>query len=201
MIAALRLLPNGLTLLRLLLAVFILWSVLQGHTARAWWAILAAGLSDLLDGLLARALKAESAFGQRLDPIADKAVVTAALLPIASAYFGQVAMPGVLIFAAAAIIMVRDWGVELLRLALARKGRTLPPSRLAKVKTAVEYAALLTIYGSSAFGAANAAIGPDLLRYGVFILLGAAALAVITGAGYAFSAARPPRETGSTRKA
>lgn len=190
--SALRLFPNGLTLLRLLLAVFILWAVLRGHTAWAWWAIAAAGLSDLLDGMIARALKAESAFGQKLDPIADKAVVTAALLPIAASYFGQVAMPGVLIFTAAAIIMIRDWGIELLRLIAARKGHAMVPGRLAKIKTAVEYAALLTIYGASAFGAINAAIGPDLLRYGMFILLLAALLAVITGAGYVVGFMRRP---------
>lgn len=191
--SVLRLLPNGLTLLRLLLAGFILWAVLYGHTAWAWWAIAIAGLSDLVDGMLARALKAESAFGQRLDPIADKAVITAALLPIATAYFGQAAMPGVLIFTAAATIMIRDWGIEFLRHNAARKGRSVPPGWLAKIKTALEYAALLTIYGSSAFGAANAAIGPDLLRYGMFILLAAALLSVVTGAGYVLAVMRPAR--------
>lgn len=177
-------LPNALTLLRLLLGPAILIFIILGRTQYAWFAIALAALTDLLDGVLARALKAETAWGRKLDPIADKVVVTSALIPMVTAYVGQWAMPGILIFSAAATIIARDWLIELLRWANPQKAARLAPIFLAKLKTWVEYTALLIIYGVSGMGQVSAFLGANGLQSGMLVLLVAALLSVVTGLYY-----------------
>lgn len=79
----LRYLPNGLTLSRLLLAAPLGLLVLLEQYQWALAVGLLAGLTDALDGLLARRLNARSRFGAALDPIADKVLVTVAFLSFA----------------------------------------------------------------------------------------------------------------------
>jgi len=72
--------PNQLTLLRLLFVPFILMSVLDGHWGWALTLFIAAGVSDGLDGLLARALHQKTTLGEYLDPIADKLLLSSLFL-------------------------------------------------------------------------------------------------------------------------
>ncbi len=73
-------LPNLFSLSRVLLTpVFIVLTV-QGKTWPAFWVFLAAGATDALDGLAARALKMRSELGLWLDPIGDKVLLTAAFV-------------------------------------------------------------------------------------------------------------------------
>jgi len=67
-----RHLPNLLSALRLALAPFAAWAVLNDHDSAALAAFAVAGLSDLLDGWIARRFGFTSRFGACLDPIADK---------------------------------------------------------------------------------------------------------------------------------
>jgi cardiolipin synthase len=67
-----RHLPNLLSALRLTLAPFAAWAVLNDHDTSALAAFAVAGLSDLLDGWIARRFGFTSRFGAWLDPIADK---------------------------------------------------------------------------------------------------------------------------------
>ena len=99
----------------------------------AW---IAAGLfvfgafTDGLDGYLARRYSGASAIGQWLDPLADKILVTT---PI-------VAMSAIDEFPwwAAAVIVVRELAVSMLRTRLGARGIAMPASRWGKVKTAVQ---------------------------------------------------------------
>jgi cardiolipin synthase (CMP-forming) len=68
--------PNQLTLLRLVFIPFIVISVLYGHWRWALGLFVAAGLSDALDGFLARLLQQKTTLGQYLDPIADKLLLS-----------------------------------------------------------------------------------------------------------------------------
>jgi cardiolipin synthase len=72
----LRYLPNGLTVLRLLLALPLGVFILRENYACALGIGVLAGLSDALDGFAARRLGALSRFGAALDPIADKILIT-----------------------------------------------------------------------------------------------------------------------------
>jgi cardiolipin synthase len=67
-----RHLPNLLSALRLVLAPFAAWAALNDHDTAALAAFAVAGLSDLLDGYIARRFGFASRFGAWLDPIADK---------------------------------------------------------------------------------------------------------------------------------
>ncbi len=77
-------LANALTVLRLVLAAVFLVLYLQGNRVRALSAFAAAASTDLLDGLVARALDQHSRLGAFLDPIADKFLAACALIALAA---------------------------------------------------------------------------------------------------------------------
>ena len=72
--------PNLLTLSRICLAPFLVSAILDNHYALSFWLFVAAGLTDLLDGLLARILKQYTMLGQYLDPVADKLLLSTLFL-------------------------------------------------------------------------------------------------------------------------
>ena len=72
--------PNQLTLLRMMFLPFIVIRMLEGHYNWALILFILAGLSDGLDGLLARTLKQQTVLGQYLDPIADKLLLSTVFL-------------------------------------------------------------------------------------------------------------------------
>jgi CDP-diacylglycerol---glycerol-3-phosphate 3-phosphatidyltransferase len=99
-----------------------------------------AAATDAVDGWLARRLQLVSGLGQFLDPLADKLLVGTALVPLAA--------DGRLPWWAVVVILVREFIIGLgLRIALARRGVSLPASRLGKVKTITQIGSifLLTI--------------------------------------------------------
>ena len=72
--------PNQLTLLRMVFLPFIIIKLLEGHYSWALVLFVLAGLSDGLDGLLARTLRQQTVLGQYLDPIADKLLLSTVFL-------------------------------------------------------------------------------------------------------------------------
>jgi len=71
----LYLLPNLLSLARIGIVPVVIWALLDGRTGVALWLFLLAGLSDALDGYIARRFDARTEFGAYIDPIADKALL------------------------------------------------------------------------------------------------------------------------------
>ena len=84
MISQLRAAPNLLTLLRLIFVPFAVIAVLYDHYGWALTIFVVAGVTDGLDGLLARLLKQKTVLGQYLDPIADKLLLSTMFLMLAS---------------------------------------------------------------------------------------------------------------------
>ncbi len=80
MIRQLRSTPNLITLLRLVFIPFIIICVIDNNYRWALGLFIVAGLSDALDGTLARALKQKTVLGQYLDPIADKLLLSSLFL-------------------------------------------------------------------------------------------------------------------------
>lgn len=72
--------PNLLTLLRICIAPFLVAAILQADYEFGFILFIAAGLTDALDGALARILKQRSMLGQYLDPVADKLLLSTLFL-------------------------------------------------------------------------------------------------------------------------
>ena len=68
--------PNQLTLLRLIFVPFVIITIFDRHYGWALVIFLVAGISDAVDGLLARALHQRTRLGEYLDPIADKLLLS-----------------------------------------------------------------------------------------------------------------------------
>ena len=141
-------LPNALTVARIaLVPLFCAAFFLPGEAGR--WIVFVlfclAGATDALDGMIARKFGAESSFGRMLDPIADKLIVSAALLMLAS----DGTLSGIHLVPAL-VILCREILVSGLREFLAAADVSLPVTRIAKVKTTVQVAAIAALIASSA---------------------------------------------------
>lgn len=88
MISQFRTVANQLTLMRLIFIPFVIIDVVDGNYFWAMILFVAAGLSDGLDGLLARKLKQQTVLGEYLDPIADKLLMSSMFLVLS--FMGQI---------------------------------------------------------------------------------------------------------------
>lgn len=68
-------LPNAITVGRLLAVPILVWCIVADRLSAAFWVFVAAGISDGVDGFIAKRFNAESELGRYLDPIADKAML------------------------------------------------------------------------------------------------------------------------------
>ena len=143
-------LPNVITISRILLVpVFAITFALPGTAARltAFVIFCIASVSDALDGLAARRLKAGSDFGRMLDPIADKILIAVALMMlVAEGNVEQfVLVPGLkslLKLVPALVILSREILVSGLREFLAGADVSIPVTRVAKAKTTIQMIAI-----------------------------------------------------------
>lgn len=92
--------PNVITVFRLLLIPVLVIFLMEGKSSLALLTFVVAGISDALDGFLARLLKQKTLFGAYVDPIADKLLLTTSFVTLA--ILGE--LPGWL----AVIIVSRD---------------------------------------------------------------------------------------------
>ncbi|MCY3828022.1 MAG: CDP-diacylglycerol--glycerol-3-phosphate 3-phosphatidyltransferase [Rhodospirillaceae bacterium] len=167
--------PNLLTLGRVAVVPFFVAAFWLPEPALHWAAFglfALAGATDWLDGWLARRTGQVSDFGRFLDPVADKILVAAALVMLAAT--NRLSDAGVI---AALVILVRELAVAGLREFLAGTV-AIPVSRLAKWKTAAQFAAIAVLL------VAGAAPALPLPPIGEALLWLAALLTVITGAAY-----------------
>ena len=74
--------PNFLSLLRIILVPFVVIFLIQGSYGKALFTFTLAGLTDALDGTLARLLNRQTVLGSYLDPIADKLLLTASFVTL-----------------------------------------------------------------------------------------------------------------------
>lgn len=85
--------PNGITLMRLALIPFFVLATVGGRHGLALGLFVAAGISDALDGLVARTLGMRSLLGTYLDPIADKTLLVTAYVALTLPTPGAVTIP------------------------------------------------------------------------------------------------------------
>jgi len=167
-------LPNALTLLRIL-AVPVVVVALLGETpngdALAAGVFALAALTDGLDGYFARSRDAVTTFGKLMDPLADKLLITAALVSLVSLHRLQAWV--------AMVIIAREIAVTGLRAIAAERGVVIAASWMGKLKTVLQIAAVFALI------AAN----PAPLWVDVLVYLAVAAT-VISGADYFFGLRR-----------
>lgn len=174
---------NVLTVLRVVLVpVFIVVLFTEGGHETSWriaaFGVFALAIAtDRFDGVLARRYGLVTPFGQLADPIADKALIGAALIGLS--------VLGDLPWWITVVILVREIGITLLRLSVLRHG-VIPANRGGKLKTMVQSLAIagyllpLTGYWHTT---------------AVVLMWMAVALTVMTGADYLAQALRPRPQT------
>ena len=79
-------LPNLISLGRLLLVPLAIWLILGGRYGAAFWVFIVAGVSDALDGFIAKHFDRRTRFGALLDPIADKALLVSVYVTLGLAH-------------------------------------------------------------------------------------------------------------------
>ncbi|MFC1483911.1 CDP-diacylglycerol--glycerol-3-phosphate 3-phosphatidyltransferase [Candidatus Neomarinimicrobiota bacterium] len=133
-------LPNFFTVIRILVTpLFIYLLFLRGENAYPWALAIfvVAGITDILDGYLARKLQVESKVGKMLDPVADKILVL-------SAFISFVTMDLIYLWMVILIIL-RDITITVMRYILEKQEMPMITSPKAKGKTAVQIVSVIII--------------------------------------------------------
>lgn len=126
-------LPNKLTILRIIMIPFFIFCGLAGGGVFGWLAFaifIAASLTDMLDGKIARKYNLVTDFGKFMDPLADKLLVAAALSLFAADGRASVWV----LF----VVIMREFAVTGLRLVAAGGGVVIAASMWGKVKTTIQ---------------------------------------------------------------
>ena len=142
-------LPIFLTLLRILALPLVIVFFYLGYPLAAATTFGLAGVTDWADGYLARKLGQESRFGAFLDPVADKLIVTVALILVVSQEVNM------WITLAACIIIGREIIISALRewMAESGQGSKVAVASLGKIKTVVQiFALIFLLYNQPLFG-------------------------------------------------
>src|ERR1700756_5727919 len=79
-------LPNLISLTRLLLVPLAIWLILAGRYGIAFWILVVAGISDALDGFIAKRFDSRTRLGALLDPVADKAMLVSVYVTLGIAH-------------------------------------------------------------------------------------------------------------------
>ncbi len=176
-------LPNVLTSLRILFIPLFAFLVIRGDDEHLGWMWAAFGLfvalmiTDKLDGDIARARDLVTDFGKIADPIADKALMTTALVCLN--------VIGVLPVWVTVVIVIREFGITLWRMAMLRRGKVMPASKGGKLKTALQ---------TLAVGLYLCPL-PDWMETPTFVvMLAAVAVTVFTGVQYLWDARSMERQ-------
>jgi CDP-diacylglycerol--glycerol-3-phosphate 3-phosphatidyltransferase len=172
--------PNVLTILRIFFVPLLVAALVEQDVGfrlgtltvtNEWLALgifLAAAATDLLDGYLARRWKQVTTIGTLLDPIADKLLVSAALISLVQVRV----LPGWM----AILIIGREFAVSGLRAIAAAEGYTIKASDLGKTKMVSQVAAISCLLLSVRH--------PALLRPGMILMWGVVFFAMLSAVSY-----------------
>jgi len=135
----LRSAPNLLTLLRICLAPFLVAAILEGQYRLSFVLFVAAGLTDALDGTLARLLRQRSMLGAYLDPVADKLLLSTLFLVLMH--------KGLIPVTLTVLVFGRDVGILLVAALLyaAAGRREFTPSIFGKANTLAQIGAVAAV--------------------------------------------------------
>jgi CDP-diacylglycerol---glycerol-3-phosphate 3-phosphatidyltransferase len=177
--------PNVLTLVRISLVpvlVAVLLSTLPEADLLAAIVFVIASLTDALDGWIARRKSMVTTFGKLMDPLADKLLITAALVSLVALHRldAWVAM----------VIIAREFAVTGLRMLAVEQGHVIPASVWGKLKTTTQVAMVLALIWAD-----RPATWVDLLVYATV------AITILSGADYFFGLRKLLAEEGEAQPA
>jgi cardiolipin synthase len=133
-----RNLPNLLTLCRFLLIPLYILVFEAGYMRTAFLVLLVAGLTDVLDGYIARSRNLVTPLGSMLDPLADKSMMITVLLSLV--YYGMISLE------AAIAMFVREAGMIIGSAIFHFRGKqTVPANAMGKLTTVLYYVAIMLI--------------------------------------------------------
>lgn len=134
--------PNKLTILRIVMTPFFLLTLLWPFPFHYWVALaifVAASLTDMWDGKIARKYNLITDFGKFLDPIADKMLTTAAFLGFIKLGLG-LGIEWITFF-----VLAREFLVASMRMLAAAKGTVVAADMLGKIKTVWQMVAIIMV--------------------------------------------------------
>lgn len=163
--------PNLITMFRLVLVPVVILAILEGNWLAAFLLFVLAGVSDGVDGYIARRFDMRSEFGAVIDPLADKALLVS--------IFVTLAVVGVLPVWLAILVVSRDAMIvaAFLVSSLMRRPMKVAPLAISKVNTFVQIAFAAVVLGAPAFAI-------DLGLVTTALTLAVAALTIVTAAAY-----------------
>ncbi len=164
-------LPNSITLLRLLAAPLVIWLILGGRYGTAFWVFVAAGISDGLDGYIAKRFDMRTRLGALLDPIADKSLLASVFVSLGF----ESKLPDWLVI----LVVFRDvmivGGYILIQVTAA--ARQFDPLYISKINTAVQIALVSFVLARLGIGFGDGPVTP------IFVWA-VAVTTVLSGASY-----------------
>lgn len=183
-------LPNFITLVRMAMIPFFVIAVVDGDHRLALGVFVMAGLTDALDGWIARRFAMRSVVGAYLDPLADKLLVTAAYVSLTIPLGQEVVIPLWLTILA----LFRDFLILLMAavLYLVEGVRRFPPSVLGKATTVAHVGTVFVVLTANVTDLPEAV--PTTFFYATF------ALVILSGFSYIYRASDSIEEARSERR-
>lgn len=187
-------LPNLLSILRMGLVPLFIIAVVEGEAVRALVLFAIAGVTDGLDGFIARFWGQQTLLGAYLDPIADKLLLTSSYVVLAiPALNPHLTIPAWV----TVLVIARDVLIVVLAVILhmATGQRSFPPLKIGKITTTAQIATVVVVLLGMALGGERAFPVMTLA-----LVWTTAALTVISGLGYVVRANRMAGEHGDVER-
>jgi cardiolipin synthase len=141
---------NLISLARLIAVPVVVWAIITGELGLAFAIFVLAGLSDAVDGFVARHFTGQSVFGSYLDPLADKALLTSVYVALGHEAYLPVWLVILVVFRDILII-----GGVMLLFTLGKGGAKMHPLLISKINTAAQIILAAATLGGQATGMAQ----------------------------------------------
>ena len=165
-------LANWLTIVRILFVPVLVTLLVYNRTGWALLAFVVAGVTDTMDGYIARTRGTKTRLGAFLDPLADKLLILFALMPLVQLQLVPAWM--------AAIIIGREFAITGLRSIASAQGFTIEASQFGKIKMVTQVAAITFLI----LGMPGDSPNPTFQKLGNFMLYVVVVFAVVSAVDY-----------------
>jgi len=163
-------LPNLISLARLLCVPLAVWLIMTNQMRAAFYVFVAAGISDAIDGFIAKRFNARTALGRYIDPLADKALLVSVYVTLGSK--GELADWLVILVVFRDLLIV---GGALLIHTLTDQRMRLEPLFISKLNTLMQIVLIVVVLAMNGFGIDDHGLKP--------ILVGVTAITTVLSGG------------------